>query len=190
MIATGWDDWAGEAEAAYQRLARRPGERVVVAGQSMGGSLALWLAARHPEIAGVVGINPATLPADREAIAMVRDMLGAGEDRLPAARPDIAKPGARDDAYNSTPLAPLLSYMAGLSALQADFARVSCPVLIMTSANDHVLDPMSSDHLAASVRGPVERLVLARSYHVATLDYDAPLICRVAVDFARKATAR
>src|SRR5436190_3273338 len=64
MKPTRWADWSGEAEAAYQRLAART-ERVVVAGLSMGGSLTLWTALQHPEVAGIVCINPATLPQPR-----------------------------------------------------------------------------------------------------------------------------
>src|SRR6476620_5627304 len=61
MITTGWTEWTAAAEDAYQRLAARC-EQVVVAGLSMGGSLTIWLATRHPEIAGIVCINAATQP--------------------------------------------------------------------------------------------------------------------------------
>src|SRR5438067_3818811 len=53
MLTTGWADWSGWAEQAYQDLAGRC-ERVVVAGLSMGGTLTAWLAANHPEVAGIV----------------------------------------------------------------------------------------------------------------------------------------
>ena len=43
--------------------------------------------------------------------------------------------------------------------------------------------------LASSVSGPVERVTLERSYHVATLDYDKDDIERRAVEFANKVTA-
>ncbi len=79
--------------------------------------------------------------------------------------------------------------MDGLAELQPALATIVCPMLIMTSPNDHVVEPVSSDHLAASVSGPVERIALERSYHVATLDYDGPLVCEQAVAFARKVTA-
>jgi carboxylesterase len=48
--------------------------------------------------------------------------------------------------------------------------------------------PVSSDHLAASVSGPVTRITLERSYHVATLDYDKDVIEREAVEFAKRVT--
>ena len=73
--------------------------------------------------------------------------------------------------------------------LAATLPRIACPILLMTSPNDHVVAPSASDYLAANVSGPVERVTLARSYHVATLDYDKDLIEERAIEFARKVTA-
>ena len=57
-------DWCGAAEAAYAGFAARC-EQVVVAGLSMGGALAIWLAERHFEIAGVIVVNPLVDPPAR-----------------------------------------------------------------------------------------------------------------------------
>jgi carboxylesterase len=62
-------------------------------------------------------------------------------------------------------------------------------VLIMNSPQDHVVEPVNSDILAAGVSGPVERVTLERSYHVATLDYDRDLVNERAIEFARKVTS-
>jgi carboxylesterase len=62
MLTTTWADWSWCAERAFDELAARC-DRVVVAGLSMGGSLAVWLAAHHPEIAGVVAVNAAVDPS-------------------------------------------------------------------------------------------------------------------------------
>ena len=43
--------------------------------------------------------------------------------------------------------------------------------------------------LAEGVSGPVERVTLERSYHVATLDYDKDIVFERAVEFARRVTA-
>jgi carboxylesterase len=188
MITTGWADWTAAAEAAYQDLAARC-ERVVVSGLSMGGSLALWLASRHPEIAGVVCVNPAVVAQPPEVLEMVRGMIAEGQDRMPGIGSDIAEPDAVESAYKDTPLGPLLSLMDGLTSLQPELARITSPLLLLTSPNDHVVAPSDSDALAAAVSGPVERVTLERSYHVATLDYDAPLVTERAVAFARKVTS-
>jgi carboxylesterase len=188
MMKTGWEDWTAAAEAAYERLAARV-NRVVVNGLSMGGSLTIWLAARHPEIAGIVCINPAVQVQPPEVLDVVRSMLDAGDLVAPGIGSDIADPDARESSYEATPLAPLLSLQDGIEALQADLAAVTMPLLLMTSTQDHVVDPAQSDHLAASVSGAVERVTLTRSYHVATLDYDRDVIQEQAVAFGRKVTS-
>jgi len=188
MLTTSWEDWSAEAEAAYQRLAARAG-KVVVAGLSMGGTLTVWLATRHPEIAGIVPINAAVAPQQPEVVEMVKGMVDEGELVMPGIGSDIAKPGVVESAYESTPLKPLLSLVGVLDELGSKLGGITCPVLIMTSPQDHVVDPAASDLLAAAVSGPVERVTLERSYHVATVDYDAELIQQQAVEFGRKVTA-
>jgi len=187
MLTTGWDDWSAEAEAAYQRISARAG-KVVVAGLSMGGTLTVWLAENHPEIAGIVAINAAVAPQQPEVIDMVKGMVGEGAKVMPGIGSDIAKPGIVESAYADTPLEPLLSLIGAVEEIGGRLGDIACPVLIMTSPQDHVVDPAASDLLAANVTGPVERVTLERSYHVATLDYDAELIQEKAVEFAEKVT--
>ena len=186
MITTGWDDWAGAAEAAYEELTGRS-ESVVVAGLSMGGALTLWLAGRHPEIAGIVCVNP-VVDVAQDLVDLARQMIEAGDDRIPAIGGDIAKPGGYEGAYEAAPLGPLLSLAEGTSALQADLGKITSPLLLLNSPQDHVVPPSNSDLAAGSVGGPVERVTLERSYHVATLDYDAELIEQQAVAFALRVT--
>lgn len=188
MNTTGWDDWSGEAERAYTELAGVSG-RVVVAGLSMGGTLTCWLAARHPEIAGIVLINAAVKPQEEGLADLVRAMIDAGEEYAPAVGSDLADPDAFEPAYEGSPLRPLLTMSDAVDALQADFARITCPALVMHSPNDHVVDPSSADHVAGLLGGPVERLSLDRSYHVATLDYDKDLIAERTIDFTRTVTS-
>ncbi len=65
----------------------------------------------------------------------------------------------------------------------ADLESVTCPVLLFTSVQDHVVDPVSSALLVARAKGPVEQVVLERSFHVATLDCDKDEIESRTVEF-------
>ncbi|MCU1463437.1 MAG: esterase [Acidimicrobiales bacterium] len=189
LQTTSWADWSATVEAAYQDLAGRS-DKVVVAGLSMGGTLTVWLAERHPEIAGIVAINAAVDPPAESFLAMLRTMLEQGHEVMPAVGGDIAKPGTEElGAYGATPIRPLLSFVEQSDELVPRLGDITCPVLIVTSTNDHVVPPVSSDVLAAKVAGPVERIVLDRSFHVATVDWDKDEIERRAVEFARKVTA-
>jgi carboxylesterase len=183
---TGFDDWASAAEAAYKDLAARC-ERVVVAGLSMGGTVTAWLASRHPEIAGIVCINP-LLEVPVAVLDTLRETIAAGTDVIPAIGGDVADPAGREKAYDATPLRALVTLGEGAAALKPHLSAIACPTLIMTSEQDHVVEPSNSDLLAGAVAGPVERVSLTRSYHVATLDYDKDLINERAVAFARQVT--
>jgi carboxylesterase len=120
---------------------------------------------------------------------MGRQMIEAGEERVTSIGGDIADPSARESAYTEVPLTALLSLAEAGEEISAGLDRITCPVLLMTSPQDHVVPTTNSDQLAASVRGPVQRVSLERSYHVATLDHDRDLIRTEAVKFAAKVTA-
>lgn len=185
MLTTSWSDWSQAADAAYTELAGRC-EQVVVAGLSMGGTLTLWLASRHPEIAGIVPVNAAAL-ADADTAAGIQAFVDGGAEVMDAIGGDIADPDAVELAYEQAPLRPLLSLWEAIEEL--DLAAIRCPALVVVSEQDHVVDPASSAHIRASVSGPVEELVLTRSYHVATLDHDKDLIAERAIAFADRVTA-
>jgi len=187
MITTGWGDWTGAAEAAYASLAARC-DKVVVAGLSMGGALTAWLGTRHQEIAGLVCINP-IVDVGQDLVDLAAQMLDAGTDRIDAVGGDIADPESEEQAYSATPLGPLLSLAEGVAALRDDLANVTSPLLLLNSPQDHLVPPASSDLLAGAVSGPVERVSLERSYHVATIDYDAPLIAGRTLSFVAQVTA-
>jgi acetyl esterase/lipase len=187
LAATSWADWSAAAEAAYDELARRC-DKVVVAGLSMGGTLTCWLAARHPEIAAIAVINGAVM-GDAGTLAQALDeMMATGTSELPAVGNDIADEGVVELAYDTVPIKALRSLLVAVDQLQPSLAAIKCPVLILNSPEDHVVAPEASAHLAQAVSGPVERVSLDRSYHVATLDYDKDLIETSTVEFCRRVT--
>lgn len=190
MLRTDWSDWSAAAEHAYEDLDARC-ESVVVAGLSMGGALTLWLAERHPEVAGIVAVNPACPPpgSSEELVAGLLALIEAGEETIDAIGGDIADPDARELAYEQVPLRGLVSLMRNAEAVAAEVGSIRSPLLLMTSPDDHVVDPTNSDFLAEHVGGEVERVTLERSYHVATLDHDKDLIEERAVEFARRVTS-
>ncbi len=188
MLETGWSDWSGAAELAFCELESRC-EKVVVAGLSMGGTLAAWLAARHPEVAGLVAVNPAVEPAGEAFADILKMTLEQGTAVMPAIGNDVADPDQRELAYDGVPVAPLLTLVEAQSELSPLLGDIACPTLLVTSRNDHVVPPSNSDYLAERVTGPVERVFLDRSFHVATLDYDRADIESRAVAFANQVTS-
>jgi carboxylesterase len=190
MIPTRWEDWTAEVESAYQRLAART-DAVVVAGLSMGGSLTLWTGLQHPGIAGLVCVNPATVPPPPEVIEMLSEMLADGSETMPGIGSDIADPDVVEIAYDGTPLRALLSLMNdGLARMSGRYDELKMPLRLFTSHQDHVVEPAGSEYLATNYGGPVDHTWLDRSYHVATQDYDRELIFAETVEFAKRVTTQ
>ena len=182
LATSTWDDWASAAVASYDGLAVRC-DRVAVAGLSLGGALAVWLAVERPAVAALAVVNPAVEAPVAEVRDSVAVMLENGTTAIPTIANDVADPDAKELAYDTLPVAALLSLFEAQAALAPRLAGITCPVLIFTSRQDHLVPTTASDLLAASVAGEVERVWLERSYHVATLDYDRDLIAKTAVDF-------
>jgi carboxylesterase len=181
MVPTRWADWSGAAEAAYADLAARC-DAVAVIGLSMGGSLSVWLGEHHPEIAALVLVNPLVSP-DADTVAFIGAMVEGGDELAPGVGSDIALEGAVESAYAELPLRAAQSLFAAAAEIEVGLESVTSPILLINSTQDHVVHPRNSDLVAERVKGPVERIVLERSFHVATLDFDKDEIEARSVEF-------
>lgn len=183
-----WDDWVGALEDELVKL-RLDHDAVVVGGLSMGGALTLRLAADHAdEIAGIMLVNPAvaTKRLDVKLLPVLKHLVPS----FPAIGNDIKKPGALEGAYPRTPLKAVHSLIHSWRRLRADLPRVTAPIIYFRSAADHVVDESSEPLIMAGVSSTdVTRVELPESFHVATLDNDAPTIFEKSAEFVARVTA-
>jgi carboxylesterase len=183
LATTTFADWSAAAEQSYVELAARC-TSVVVVGLSMGGTVAAWLATRHPEVAGLVEINGLVAPVDPALRAGLDQVHAGGVAVIPGVGNDIADPTQTELAYSEVSVASLLSLLDAVDGLQSDLSKIRCPTLVIVSEQDHVVAPESGALFASAVSGPVERMTLTRSFHVATLDFEKHEIEARVVEFA------
>lgn len=188
LVERRYPEWFEAADEAYVRLAGKGG-RVVVCGLSLGGTLSLDLVLAHGEVAGVVLINPMVQPPAPSLYQLLRAALDAGSVTIPSIGSDIAQPGQSGGGYDATPIAAMVSLFEATERIAPRLSEMSTPALLFSSKTDHVVPTASSDLLEREYGGPLERVVLDRSYHVATLDYDALAIERAGLAFAEKVTS-
>lgn len=185
---TTWRDWYGAIEQAYAELAGRC-EVVFAAGLSMGGTLVTRLAEeKGSALAGVMLVNPAyaTERVDARFARFVWPVLPS----RPAIGGDIKKPGAAETAYDRTPVRAFASLQQLWRVVRTDLGRISTPVLLFRSREDHVVEPLSGRILIEGATGTsVREIVLENSYHVATLDHDAEHIFDTSWQFISERTA-
>ena len=185
---TRWPQWYAEIERAYEEVAARC-HTVFAAGLSMGGTLVTRLAQQKGDaIAGLVLVNPAfgTQRVDAKLAPYISWLVKS----RPSIGGDIKKPGVEETANDRTPVVALASLYKLWKVTVADLDKVTSPIRMYRSVEDHVVDPLSARLLKTHATSTsVEEIMLENSYHVATLDYDAEQIFTGSVEFIESRTA-
>jgi carboxylesterase len=174
LARSGWREWYGTFEAAYQELAART-DRCFVAGLSMGGAIALLTAARHP-VAGVSVVNPGLSFYDRR-VRVIGVLKYFQRTTLPIQEEQPTAAVTDDGDYSRTPLAAVHELKKLFGAAVRGLHKINAPVQVFKSRADAVVPPTSLLMLRRRL-GPrlVDVVELHNSGHVATLDLDAPQI--------------
>jgi carboxylesterase len=159
----------------------------VIGGLSMGGALALRLAEEKPDVAGLALVNPAIVSGNR-LVPFARYMARV-IPTVASIESDIAKPGVSENGYDRTPVAGVATMHELWRVVRRDLGKVTAPLLLFRSEVDHVVPARSSRIILGEVSSTiaVERR-LPNSFHVATLDWDAPTIFAETRDFVRVVT--
>lgn len=180
-------DHLAEAEEAFGALAVQH-ERVSICGLSLGGLLALNVAARR-RVANLVLIAPFLRPAGSTfglpnawLVGRVplsgyvgKDVGGPIED--PAGR-------AGHIAYHAMPAAEMASIVQATRDFQGLEGSIACPTLVLHGVHDRTSDFAGSLSLMEKLGSGDKTLVaFNRGNHVITLDYDKERIESAAVDW-------
>ena len=185
MSTRKWGEWTGEAEKSLQELLDRC-DKVFVTGLSMGGTITCYLGERYADkVAGLMPINAAVsklnplLPLTPIAKYVLKTIPGVGSD--------IKDPGVEESCYDKVPVPAAAELHALMKATKAGIAKITAPILIFSSREDHVVStangPFILEHVSSTDK---ELLWLEDSYHVATLDNDKQLIIDRCVEFINR----
>ncbi|GAA3277980.1 carboxylesterase [Paenarthrobacter aurescens] len=185
MAKRSWREWHRAVDEAYLELASEC-DYVFSAGLSMGGTLALRIAATRP-VAGTVVVNPGLVLDDPRAVIVAA--LKYVVKTTPSIANDILKPDQDEGAYARTPVAAAHQLKKMYKDTAAILPRISSPVRVYKSTVDNVISTASLEFLKSRVQAPVEVNYLHNSRHVATLDHDAPEIFDGSVEFIQKTVA-
>jgi carboxylesterase len=186
LVPRRWPDFVDVALGAYDELAQRC-DKVAVVGLSVGGGLTALIAEERPSIAGCVFINPMLKGPGAEMEQGLRDLIDSGLEVLATdGSSDIKKGDTTEAKYEGWPLRALQSVIEGVEGVSAKLSSITAPSLLLSSREDHTVAPENGDEIVEKSSGPVERIWLDESYHVATLDHDQELVERSTIEFLAK----
>ncbi|PRO66178.1 alpha/beta hydrolase [Alkalicoccus urumqiensis] len=165
------EDWIASVEEGLHWLRERC-DTIYAAGLSMGGTLVLHLAEHHPDIQGIILINPAVEVPEMEPVLQMEEVRF-----LDAIGSDIKKPGVEELAYDKTPTTSIRELLPLMDRVKQHLPEVRTPALFFVSEEDHVVPPYNTDLIMEGISSKQkEKHLLGESYHVATLDHDLPFI--------------
>ncbi len=172
MLKVGWQDWYRAVVQAWQPLHRRF-QRVVVCGQSMGGALALNLAAHHP-VDAFIGLAAAAYLTDwrLRLLPLARYLM---RYQHKSSGPDIRDPVARRKSvhYNKYPIQSIIELLELLRHVRGDLMDIQAPALLFHSVKDHVVPYGNLQYIASHLGSRIkETMTLQNSYHIISLDVE------------------
>jgi carboxylesterase len=178
---TSWRDWAEGAREAYGRLARDHRE-IFVAGLSMGGDLALHLAAEVSP-AGVLSMSAPVRIFDFRfnGIAFFR-FLQWRTSNLTGGILDPQAPPHQTYPYVST--RSLYELKKFMEVVRSELPRITVPALVLQGRKDSMVPPVNGELIHQALGSSLKHLLyLERSDHVVTMDFDRKILFEKALRF-------
>jgi carboxylesterase len=171
-----YQQWLAASKKAFTEL-KQAYQTIYVIGQSMGGSLALHLAAHH-QFAGLVTLAAALrLPLSLEIASYVLAPFVPVRYKRNGSDVRDGNGKAQLRNYDHYPMSAVRQLMRLLRQVRAELPAVTAPILAIHSPADHVVPFDNLGLLLRKIKSPIrERMVVENSYHVLTVDYDRHVI--------------
>lgn len=184
-----WSAWTDAVETELQTL-YRDHRHVIVGGSSMGASLALWLASRHP-VSGVIGLGT---PYALRPLAYAAYLLRYLRPIIPkVGGSSIADPIARraHPSYLGTPTHSVVEMIRLLRAVHRRLPDVTAPLLLLHAWDDPVMPRGNAIAVYERVGSRRKNLVwLYHSAHIVTEDYEKHLVFKLCTNFVETVTTQ
>ena len=171
---TRWGDWAGGVQRAFDELAGQC-EVVAVAGQSMGGALALHLAATDLRVRAVASLaTPLWLPGFLQHLLPVISRVVRWH--TPSSDVDLWDQTAVEElySYGLRSTTSILELKRLIATVRDELAQVRAPVIVLHGARDRTIDPACATEVARRLicSPAVDLHVYPRSGHAVSVDVD------------------
>lgn len=180
MPASRWEQWYAHVEQSWHTLRERYA-RISVIGFSTGSLLGLHLAARHP-VARLVALSPFLAVRHQwyYVLRPERFLFSIGHlvpfvPRFPAPLKDreMRRHASTAGFFRTFSLSSARSAVMLIREVKAELRHVHCPVLIIQSPHDRVVDPEGATYLYRELGARVKQMHwLRHSDHIITLDVE------------------
>ncbi|MDQ4059008.1 MAG: alpha/beta fold hydrolase [Actinomycetota bacterium] len=179
------NEWVEAVEQGYAKLAEGR-DKVFLVSLSFGSALAIRFAAQHPEkVAGLVSLAGLVLTKDPRRF--LSPLIRRVAKSIPGVAGDIADPDMRELAYDRLPTTAAHFMLQFLPIARLSLPKVTCPLLVMHSHNDHTVHPVNATEIYQRAASTDKHILwLDDSYHVLTLDVDRARVFEQTYEFIKE----
>lgn len=181
MAKTRWPNWYSSVEDAYHIL-RAMCSNIIVIGLSMGGLLALKLAAEY-QVDKLISLSTPIFIADKRLNML--PVYRMFRNFIPKRRKVYADIDPKYSVgYAATPLSSLSSLLHLIQQVEILLPKIYAPLLIVQGWHDHTVQPQSAQYIYDSVASEEKTLMwLEKSGHIVTIDIEREHVFRKISDF-------
>jgi carboxylesterase len=184
-----WQEWYGAVVKEYERL-KKSSSVVHTVGFSMGGALAMHLAANHP-VGRIALLSPFFKIAYNVWHVLPEEWLVYTIGRLlrhlkKNHSGNCSDPIARQShiAYYHYALSSINESLELVKVVKEELGRIQNPLLIVHAKGDKTTSPTASRRIYSQVQSRIKRFVwLHRSNHIITVDYDKDIVFKEVLTF-------
>jgi carboxylesterase len=178
-----FQDWLQAAETAYTAM-RETSNSVIVGGESMGALLGLYLAAKYPEVKGLLLFAPAlVIPGIFQARFLKWLLFGYPKKNLEKPREGFLP----WQGYRINPLNAVVELGKLQSAINQLLPNVIQPTLIFQGDRDETIDKNGSKIIYNAISSSSKQLITVENCgHCILLDKQYPHIYQMALQFTQQ----
>lgn len=166
-----YNDWLNQARREYKEL-RAHYKDIIIGGSSLGGNLALMLAAETKPKA-VLSLGASIYIRNIRIIKRVLPVVAKFKKTFHKHYPKSVNMSLINKKvhYWHYPSESLVEVVRSMDATNNILSSVDSPTLVMQSATDHILPRANAEDIYYRIVSPIKRLIFVPdSYHVFTID--------------------
>jgi carboxylesterase len=171
-----WENWFGFAGQKLNEL-KETCEQIFICGQSMGGSIALCLAAQYP-VEGLISLAGAAFLKDWRLILLplARHVMTYNHK---SKGPDIRDAALKNEVptYTKYPVRSVDQLLQLLRHTRSELNKVTTPALLIHSRNDRTIHFSNLEYIYDHIASPRKQMVVLQdSYHVISIDVEKEIV--------------
>lgn len=184
-----WTDWLKDTLEAYQEL-KKEHEKVYIMGTSIGANLAMFLAQRKPDVAGLVLMAaPYKIKMERASVFLAKlvNLFKKYNKKFYPPTFGVSTTITRLISYQTYPIKSAIETFELVRHSRKNIGKIHQPCFLIQSASDHIVSKGSLESIYSKLGSKIKKKkYIRRAYHTFISDIKNESVFEEILDFIEK----